>query len=191
MNPVTAEPTAQKPVLLLPTVTPELEVLAQEVLYGLAEAAKTSPAPILVTGPAHNLVSIGRSPLVILGWTADHEESRRRAGEALASVALRGSPAYVAKFQLSLSGAHAPATEDPSEVHSDVRLLAPVEPFAIRLGPDGKPNGRRELERARRWGARMYAQWRTALEQQVPAEPKADSTNAVSPRAVSWCGAME
>jgi hypothetical protein len=101
MNPVTAEPTAQKPVLLLPTVTPELEVLAQEVLYGLAEAAKTSPAPILVTGPAHNLVSIGRSPLVILGWTADHEESRRRAGEALASVALRGSPAYVAKFQLS------------------------------------------------------------------------------------------
>jgi hypothetical protein len=184
-----SEPTAQRPVVILPQRSPALEAIAREVLRGAAEESNASPTPILFTGADANLVAVGEAPLVFLGWRSDDEESRREARKALAKVArLADRPRFIAKFEASLSGASSAAhPEDGDGAAAPLTPLGPVEPFAVTPADTASPH---ELERARRWGAEMVSQWKSARVR-APESSDRTVTKSTVPHALSWCGAME
>jgi hypothetical protein len=189
MSPHNSPPMAQRPVVILAKQSPALEAIAREVLSGAAAASNTSPPPILVAHSDGALVSIGEAPLVFLGWRSDSEESRREARRALAAVAQQTSGGrYIAKFEASLSGATSAAhPEESSADAARLTPLGPVEPFHIISAETASPH---ELERARRWGAEIVSQWRSA-QRRPPSEKASSETTSHAPHALTWCGAME
>jgi len=189
MSPHNSLSVTHPPVLILPKPSPALEALAREVARGAAEASNTSLPPVLIAHSEENLVSVGEAPLVFLGWRSDVAESRREAKQAVAAVArLTPSPRYIAKFEASLSGATSAAhPDDHASESAHLRPLAPVEPFAITSADSVSPH---ELERARRWGAEMVSQWKSA-QRRAPSETDRNLTTSTAPHALSWCGAME
>lgn len=176
------------PVLVLPPRSPALEEIARAVLAGAAEMSNTSPPPILVAGPDENLVALGAAPLVFLGWRADRAESRRDADRAFAAIARLGSKGrYVARFEASVHGG---ASAHPGDTPGGgASPFGPVEPFSILATSGGEVADPHEIARARRWGAEMYSQWRSTQEQGQRAHPNPD--DPPTPRAITWCGALE
>lgn len=183
-----------RPTVLIPAGSPLLEPVARAIAAGLPGRRKASGGITVVASSSAVDIATNLGPIVFVGWQGDLEPSRGLASDILAALAQsRSGACSVALFESSPSdertGVGEPIASCPKDCHG-LRFLGPAERFVVTHDLRMEDPRQSELARARRWAARVYADW-----QETPTPPvrtvTVRGTEAEPPAWTSWCGALE
>jgi len=182
----------ESPTILVPSNSPRVEPVARAIAQGLARRAESRLVPTVISSRSLGNTALFVAPLVFVGWQGDLEASRQTAAEILA-VLRRARPGAcsVALFESSPPGSpsawSASLASSPGDCRG-LRFLGPTERFESPAARPGESPSASELDRARRWAAQVYEEWRTTADKPVVGPFDGDST---APPWSGWCGALE